>query len=679
MKLAPLSYRPEIDGLRAVAVLLVVVFHAFPGLLPGGYIGVDIFFVISGYLITRIIETSRSKGDFSLAGFYKRRVRRIFPALLVVIALTVALSNVLFGDAEYKATLTHALLAAAFSLNFQLIGQEDYFASVNAFKPLLHLWSLCVEEQFYLVMPWMFFLANTVSRRAPRAKAIIVWTVAMASLVACIWLTQHSHAIAYYMPFTRAWEFLIGSLVFIHSGTAMSGQPSASPSANQDSQFRRQIKAAAFWACLAGILACALLFRDELAFPGWIALGPTLAAAGIIWLQSDEAKRDSACQGRARIHPASSILANPVLVHLGKLSFPLYLLHWPILVFARYVAQSDALSTTATLACCITAIAGADLIYRALERPIANLSFDDAFKPLMSAAAGLLVACMVLLSTSFRMQPFDRSLARFQGPIALSTSWAKEAKVGRCFITEFDKHELHPDCIQAGQRSIFLWGDSHGAALATGFARFSETHRIAFSQQTQALCPPIMGATHTPTGDRCARQNLAALRRLTEVQPHLVVLHAYWSNALYNLSEQQLVSGLQATIDRIRAASPGSQVMLVGPVPLWRGGIARAALRSVLWEHQSLSAKPVARDSMLAEAERLDKVLQAIGNQAGVAYWSPLAHLCQAGQCMLAIGPGQQNVGAIDYGHVTPAVARFLVSLMPLDGREWVTAPAPSM
>ena len=202
-------YRPDIDGLRAVAVSLVVLYHAFPNQLPGGYVGVDIFFVISGYLITQILARELQEGTFSIARFYERRVRRIFPALLVVLIAVILAGGALFLPLEYQQLGLDAFAAAAFVSNIASLMHSGYFDVASSSKPLLHLWSLGIEEQFYLAWPLILLFIHRLRQPAGLAVAIL----ALLSFLANIWLIGTFPIATFYLPFTRAWELLAGALL----------------------------------------------------------------------------------------------------------------------------------------------------------------------------------------------------------------------------------------------------------------------------------------------------------------------------------------------------------------------------------------------------------------------------------------------------------------------------------
>jgi len=253
------GYRADIDGLRAVAVILVVIFHAFPEALPGGFIGVDIFFVISGFLITGIIVREMEQGRFSLAGFYARRIRRIFPALVFVLSTVLALGWFWMLPAAYEQLSGDVLASASFLPNFALMLQSGYFDIEAGKKPLLHLWSLGIEEQFYLLWPLLLLLAARV--RLGLLTAAVV--VGLASFVLNVALIDTRPVATFYLPLTRAWELLAGAALAI--------------------DWRRfsQTTRAANWRAIIGLalVAGAVASLDPTrAFPGWWAALPVAGA-----------------------------------------------------------------------------------------------------------------------------------------------------------------------------------------------------------------------------------------------------------------------------------------------------------------------------------------------------------------------------------------------------------------
>ena len=307
------KYRPDIDGLRAIAVLSVVGFHAAPGRVPGGFIGVDIFFVISGFLISSIILKGLQTDRFSLLEFYSRRIKRIFPALLVLLLSCLFIGYFLLLDDELRELAKHITAGAGFVSNVLLWSESGYFDHAADMKPLLHLWSLGIEEQFYIVWPVMLWLAWR------RRFAFLMLTLALCTLSFALNVMQigSDPVAAFYLPFTRFWELLTGAALAAMMLQSEPAAPQHTVARNVASFFGVALLAAAF-----------LLINKERAFPGWWAALPVIGAAFVIWAGTG-----------AWIN--RKLLSNPVLVWFGLISFPLYLWHWPALSFMRILEGTE--------------------------------------------------------------------------------------------------------------------------------------------------------------------------------------------------------------------------------------------------------------------------------------------------------------------------------------------------
>ena len=342
-----LSYRADIDGMRGIAVLIVVLFHAFPRALSGGFVGVDIFFVISGYLISTILMGEFGNKSFTYANFYARRARRIFPALILVLAATLAFGWVAMFPDELKLLGKHVVGGAAFLSNVFLWFEVGYFDTAAETKPLLHLWSLGIEEQFYIFWPILLALAY-------RFRANVFW-LTLGLLVVSFGVNvggieQYASA-TFYSIASRAWELLIGALLACLS---LGRGPAALVAAVDGSNVAR--RDALSVAGLALIVAACLLVRGGKGFPGWWALLPTLGAACLI------AAGPLAWVNRV-------ILSNRLLVWVGLISYPLYLWHWPLLSYAQIV-ESGVPALKIRIAAVVAAVILAWLTYRLVEQPI---------------------------------------------------------------------------------------------------------------------------------------------------------------------------------------------------------------------------------------------------------------------------------------------------------------------
>jgi len=307
------AYRADIDGLRALAVLAVVAFHAYPKLLRGGFVGVDVFFVISGFLITSLILSGLRDQSFSFLDFYGRRVRRLFPALFAVLLTVLALGYLTMLPGDYASLGWHTVAAAAFAGNIQNYAEAGYFDVPAATKPLLHLWSLGVEEQFYLIFPTILITVW----RLKSARLLLV-ALGASSFVLNVTLVHRHPSFAFYLPLTRFWEFMAGAMLADGASNTRFSRFAGS----ENCRIRDSASAAGMLLIAGGLL----LARDD-GFPGWMATLPVAGTALIIWAG-----------------PKSwfnrNFLSRPWLVFVGLISYPLYLWHWPLLVIVRNSSAS---------------------------------------------------------------------------------------------------------------------------------------------------------------------------------------------------------------------------------------------------------------------------------------------------------------------------------------------------
>jgi peptidoglycan/LPS O-acetylase OafA/YrhL len=357
------EYRRDIDGLRAVAVLLVVIFHAFPQSLSGGFVGVDIFFVISGFLISSNILRSLEEQRFSFLDFYSRRIRRIFPALLVVLLACISVGwFVLYAD-EYRLLGKHVAAGSAFISNILLWTEAGYFDTAGIRKPLLHLWSLGIEEQFYIAYPVILYL----SFKRKAYLGIILACITLCSLAFSLITTPLDPVQAFYSPASRVWQLLVGT------GVAL-GYRSHNGIAGRSGSICSSIG-------IALLAYAALTFFEHAEYPGIRAVIPTVGAALII--MSSPVVRFN-----------RSVLGHRFLVAVGLISYPLYLWHWPLLSFARILGHSGPGSNALLLA---TSFVLAAITYTLVEIPI---RFRKAVSvPLLASGMGVLCATGVVLAT----------------------------------------------------------------------------------------------------------------------------------------------------------------------------------------------------------------------------------------------------------------------------------------
>ncbi|MFM0191075.1 acyltransferase family protein [Paraburkholderia nemoris] len=465
------AYRPDIDGLRAAAVISVVIFHAFPGALAGGFAGVDIFFAISGYLISQHIIETLDQGRFSLIDFYARRIKRIYPALITVMVTSLAAGIVLMASGELKQLASDALASVAFVANIYFYMTRDYFSQGASTSALLHLWSLGVEEQYYIIWPIaLFLLWRFVSRRV---ATIAIAAGIVLSLASSIFLSG-THAIAaFYLPVTRFWELLFGSAlawVEFHSGehrTALARDTALA--------WRLTLRDFASLAGVALIAVSLALFDPKIVFPGWRAALPAGGATLII------AAGPAAWFNRR-------VLALKPLVYIGLISYPLYLWHWPILVFLHLLSGGTP-TATMLVAAIVVAFALSSITLSFIETP-ARFSRTARYHPVR--AASVLVAMMTGVGLSSYAISSDNGLPDRFPDASFGAHQQHWVLTDTCKKT-FPGSEFCVIPAPNGRPEVALLGDSHANHLYEGLQPALASNGIGLFAVGSGNCPPFSG------------------------------------------------------------------------------------------------------------------------------------------------------------------------------------------
>ena len=526
------AYRADIDGLRAVAVLSVVAFHVGFTLFGGGFVGVDIFFVISGYLITQILMREViSTGKVHMAEFYARRVRRLFPALAVVILATLAAAHFLLLPIQEQPDLARSTYpAAGYISNFYFENSaNDYFAGPAEEQPLLHLWSLSVEEQYYLAWPALVFGLSLLARRLglDQRKAMFgaLGLLSLGSFALCVFLTAESPGIAFYYLPTRAWELGVGSLAAI-------GLDRIKPNGIKGDRFK--VWGSQLGNVLSGVgllaLSSTVLFVDEtVPFPGAIAAVPVLGTALCI------------AGGAVGSRLSDLLLGNRPMVWVGKLSYSLYLWHWPMLAIARTRALGEPnMARDLTLALAAVALAWGTLVW--VENPIRYGKPGPFARRGSTLLAGAAVSLTLALGGYALAQG---AIAQSRQP-AYAELLAVSAELpplgGGCQSQRLPLLP-RPECTLEGTdpaREFVVWGDSHSDRAMAPVADFAVSEGIPVVQRTHPGCPPLVGVTPLSSSRRpntsCARFNAAVFAELEVAAANgrqvVAVLVARWPNYL---------------------------------------------------------------------------------------------------------------------------------------------------
>lgn len=425
-----LLYRPDIDGMRALAVLAVVIYHTFPDKLSSGFVGVDVFFVISGYLISSIIYRSLQAGAFSFTDFYSHRVRRIAPALLLVLTACYGLGSVAMLDDEFAQLARHTAASAGFVQNLVLYRESGYFDNASELKPLMHIWSLALEEQFYLVFPVLIWGAW---RRGWNLAAVVSILALLSFTLNVIGVARHPVA-TFFLPHTRLWELLAGALL-AHFQLFAWGRVIGRPQPPQPPPQVGNLLSAAGMALLSGSVVC---LSDVQAYPGWWGLLPVLASLLLI------AAGPQALLNRR-------LLGSAPLRWVGKLSYPLYLWHWPLLAFSRII---DHLPMRERNVAFLLSFLLAWLTWRLVEQPLRygghSMRKTVLLCGLLVGVAGLGLHPIRRAETGEQMAKTKRDLNRFDNPARQSCDLLLGSKFEDSWCNAGNADARPPDTLLVG-------------------------------------------------------------------------------------------------------------------------------------------------------------------------------------------------------------------------------------
>jgi peptidoglycan/LPS O-acetylase OafA/YrhL len=624
------GYRPDIDGLRAIAVLAVLAYHAFPQLVPGGFAGVDVFFVISGYLISGIIYQQMLENRFSIATFYARRILRIFPALILVVFATFIVGWFVLSTAQMEALGANIAGAAAFVQNFVLREQiVGYFDPGADRLPLLHLWSLGIEEQYYIAWPVTLLL---IARWEARLVAIVA-ALALASFVAYVLIASWDAALAFYSPLTRAWELLAGSALALWQCKRFAGKYPG------DREFRRYGTVVAI-AALSGIGVALWAFNAGTPWPGFFTLLPVLAATALIATTNTFVHR--------------RLLSARPMVFVGLISYPLYLWHFPLIAYAK-LQYGEGMPAPVMGGLLVVSALLAWLTYRFVERP---LRFG---KPAVRLKIATLLAGMAATGLIGIVAGSTRGLpVRFPQPIqpfmlSGSETWMHWRR-SKCLLLLQPASDFAPECAGNGRHPLLMiWGDSYGAALYPGLLHFADDRGYDVAQYTASACPPLIGYS-LPERPFCKSINDDVLLRIDRLRPDVVILDATWGHA-----EPVLREDLPRTVALLKAMNI-AKIVLMGPPPSWQGvGLSANVLDYYRQTGSVLPARTFYRSTDEWTRGR-DALLQELSRELGIQYISARNIFCNDSGCLSRIGPNDSELTAFDPGHLTLPGAIFLAA-----------------
>ena len=599
-----MKYRAEIDGLRALAVVPVILFHAGFELFSGGFVGVDVFFVISGYLITTILIEDIENKRFSIVNFYERRARRIFPALFFVMLVCIPFGWMWMLPSQMKDFSQSLVAVSLFASNILFWRESGYFDAAAEEKPLLHTWSLAVEEQYYVLFPIFLILAWRFGKN--RVFWMIV-VMAAASLLLSEWGWRNKATANFYLVPTRASELFAGSIA------AFIAQKQGVQKNN----------------CLATLGLAAIVFsiffyNENTPFPSVYALLPVLGVVLLVLYADKETV-------------AAKLLSTKGFVGMGLISYSAYLWHQPLLAFARIQSKNE-LSITLIVTLVVASILLAYLSWKYVEAPFRNKKNVNRKNIFFVSATGILVFATLGI-IGHKTNGFPNRLENYQLEILQWESYPREIayREGDCFLRPEQSYtEFKSECTKTPANTL-IWGDSHAAALASGWRARRDVHQL-----TASGCPPIINSAF-PTRQNCEGINRHIINDISMDDYNTVILHAYWT--MY--SDEQLAN-LQLTITALQNNGI-ENIFLVGGVPQYFPSLPSR----LLIEQKQLNTIEFIEESQLKVSEYDDKLIALIDDST-VTFVSSLNQFCNVDVCKVTTDfDGETIPMTWDSGHLT--------------------------
>ncbi|HKP22620.1 MAG TPA: acyltransferase family protein [Dongiaceae bacterium] len=537
-----MRYQPEIDGLRALAVLPVLFFHSGWAVFSGGYVGVDVFFVISGYLITGILAAELADNRFSILNFYERRIRRIMPCLLAVIITSGVAAMLLLVPLDFRDFAKSAVATLFFASNILFFRQSGYFDDASEMKPMLHTWSLAVEEQYYIFFPILLWLIH---RYARDRLFLVLAPLAVLSFAASVWGVGRAPAFTFFMAPTRVWELFAGALLALGLVPAIEQRPA---------------REALSWAGLGLIVYAIVVFTESTRFPGLNALYPVIGAVLLIQF--------------ARGTSVGWLLSRKGPVFVGLISYSLYLWHWPIIVFAQYRLGHE-LSGLETLAAIAASLLAATVSWRYVERPFrvkGLINRRRIFQGAASVTAAVAALAVAGIASNGWAGRFPDQVARLEG-----YADAYSARREECHRDEGNIFPMEETCIYGADTppTFAIWGDSHAIELSYAIGEVAGRHHRSVLQFTYSSCPPALGFEIGPRPNcRSYNDGVAAFLTKEHGISTVFLVAAY---VAHDKHTELFEDGIRKTVALLLAA--GKRIVLVYPIPTADASIPRTLAR----------------------------------------------------------------------------------------------------
>lgn len=626
-----MKYRADIDGLRALAVLPVIFFHAGFTFVSGGFIGVDIFFVISGFLITTIIVGEIDKNRFSIVTFYERRARRILPALTFILLFTLPISWVLLLPRDLVDYAQSLLGVVSFSSNFLFWRETGYFEPNAELKPLLHTWSLAVEEQFYLFFPLlMMFIWN---KTKTLAISVLVACFFVSFAIAVYWINKNPSA-AYFLLPARGWELLIGVFCAIFFNKI------------PDFKGRQFVPNIFVIVGIGAIIFSIFTFDETTPHPSYFALIPTLGAASIILFGHQS-------------QFSQSVLGSKLMVGVGLISYSLYLWHQPIIAFVRYKWGME-IDSDIGLIIVSSSILFAYLTWRYVEAPFRASPKRDP-KAFSKTSIFVYSAFTIAFFAGIGVlgivgKGFDSRLSEDQNYYTGFSNYAETIKLRdeeHCFLGPTETaNDYSPNCITSTE--IVIIGDSHAKAIKRGLGDITGFFASA--------CPPLFGEDFI-NRPNCNSVNSYNFETISNLQPKMVILHAYWKH----YEKEKMLSGLNNSIQKIKDVSPSTKIIVIGGVPNWdERGLPYQLIKALGSNRKTdlVQRQHTVIDDVLSSDKEIEATISK--NFVDVKFVSVLEKLCDERGCIALIGEEKVPI-SWDNAHLTIEGAKFVVERIKAD------------
>lgn len=638
------SFRPDVEGLRAIAILLVALYHAGLPILPGGFIGVDLFFVLSGYLITGLlVKEIESTGTVNFSSFYARRARRLIPAAAVIVVLTLLVAQWVYAPQELVALTKDALTTSLYASNLWFAHiSTDYLAAGAEKSPLLHTWSLSVEEQFYFVWPLFLLLALRGRKgKSPRRSRLIavMFGLGLISFVAAEWLTRVAQPWAFFTSPTRAWEFAAGGLAWFVPVHWVAHRP--------------RLRLGMFWSGLLLLLGAAMGYGHETVFPGVTALVPVMG--GCLMLMSH-------VPGQSTI--GERWLHHPVMQWFGSRSYSWYLWHWPVLILVGRLVPEKTLAIN--LGCIVLALLLADVCYRFVENPL-RFSPLLARRPAYSISFALSVTLLSAISAAWWRHSGH---LESHSPAQISYTQAMDDVPRKIYGTHCHLSLLDTktgDCVFGDPKAgttVVLFGDSHAAQWFPALETLAKQHHWKLVSLTKSACPvasvlPInlqLGRPYT----ECAEWREQTLARIIALRPAMVVMGYYRyvslsDDSIAPISEDDWRNGMHDTLARLDAASVPVTILRDNPRPGFDVPTCLARQAKLPW--RALDCNFTRQPSLDSLEYGLTR--EAARNLTHVAFVDMSDDICATANC----NPVDSQSGVVwfrDDHHLTTAAVRQL-------------------